>query len=299
MSGYTNLGAGLLCAIAAAGFYGTGPIAQGVAARRTSSGKGVRALFLRLVREPIWLAGLATEVGGFLLEATAFGIAPAAFVAPILAIDSLVFVMLAWAVFGGTPTRQGIGGALTMAAGVGLLAIAFSAHAQLGDSAGNAMQLGFLAAGAAVAGLAALIGNRASAAGRTRVAAAVFAGAAGTLYGLATMGTRQVGRTFTLSAPLHLIVTPTPYLLAFCGLVAVAMLQRGLQTGPILAFPLASGISALLPVVLGTVLLGDQAPGGVRRVVFVAALVLMAAGVVLLSRDRSIGQARAEHVTSP
>jgi hypothetical protein len=57
---------------------------------------------------------------------------------------------------------------------------------------------------------------------------------------------------------------------------------------------LTSAISALLPVVLGTVLLGDQAPGGARRAVFVVALLLMVAGVVLLSRDRSIGQSRAE-----
>jgi hypothetical protein len=294
MSGYTNVGAGIFCAIAAAAFYGTGPIAQGVAARRASATKGLRGLMLRLVREPIWLAGLACELGGFVLEATAFGIAPAALIAPILAVDSLVFVMLAWAVFGGTPTRQGVGGALTLGVGVALLAVAFSSHAEIGDPADNATQFAFLGAGVFVAGFAALVGNRASAAGRAHVSAAVFGVAAGGLYGLATMGTRQVGVAFSWSHPIHLVVTPTPYLLAFCGLVAVTMLQRGLQTGPILAFPLTSAISALSPVVLGTLLLGDQAPVGGRRVAFVGALVLLVIGVVLLSRDRSIGQAHAD-----
>src|SRR5690348_4209327 len=156
MSDYTNVGAGIFCAVAAAAFYGTGPIAQGVAARRTSAGKGIRALLLRLVREPIWLAGVACELGGFVLEATAFGIAPAALIAPILAIDSLVFVILAWAVFGGTPTKQGIGGALTLAVGVALLALAFSSHAEIGDAADNSTQLSFLAAGVFIAGFAAV-----------------------------------------------------------------------------------------------------------------------------------------------
>ena len=294
MSAYTNVGAGIFCAVAAAAFYGTGPIAQGVAARRTSPTQGVRALLLRLAREPIWLAGVACELGGFVLEATAFGIAPAALIAPIMAIDSLVFVILAWTVFGGTPTRQGIGGALTLAVGVALLAVAFASHAEIGDAADNVTQCWFLGTGVFIAGFAALVGNRASTAGRVRVSAAIFGVAAGGLYGLATMGTRQVGVVFSWSHPLHLVVTPTPYLLAFCGLVAVGMLQRGLQTGPILAFPLTSAISALMPVILGTLLLGDQAPGGDRRVAFVAALVLMVVGVVLLSRDRSIGQAHAD-----
>lgn len=294
MSDYTNVGAGIFCAVAAAAFYGTGPIAQGVAARRTSVGKGIRALLLRLVREPIWLAGLACELGGFVLEATAFGIAPAALIAPILAIDSLVFVVLAWAVFGGSPTKQGVGGALSLGIGVALLAVAFSSHAEIGDPADNPTQLAFVGAGVFVAGFAALFGNRASAAGRDHISAAIFGVAAGGLYGLATMATRQVGVVFSWSHPLHLVATPTPYLLAFCGLVAVGMLQRGLQTGPILAFPLTSAISALSPVVLGTLLLGDQAPGGDRRVAFVAALVLLVVGVVLLSRDRSIGQAHAD-----
>jgi hypothetical protein len=79
-----------------------------------------------------------------------------------------------------------------------------------------------------------------------------------------------------------------------CSVLAIALLQRGLQISPVLTFPVTSAVSAFLPVVLGAALLGDQVPQGATLIAFVAALALLAAGVVLIGRDRSTAEDASE-----
>jgi drug/metabolite transporter (DMT)-like permease len=284
----THVAAGFACALGAAALYGAAPVAQAVAARREPArSERFRHLIGRLLRSPLWLIGLVCEVAGFVIEAVAFGIAPAALVAPVIACDTLVFVIAASIIFRGRPSRAGLLGAGAITGGVVLLAVAFAKHPELGNPASTTTQLVFIAAAVAVPGIAFLLGRPALRADRLTLAATAFATASGGCYGLATMGTRQVGRTFRWSDPLRLFTTPTPYLLIVGSVLAVAMLQRALQSSTILAFPLTSAVSAVLPVILGTSLLGDQAPAGARRILFALALVLMATGVALLGRHRA------------
>jgi FtsH-binding integral membrane protein len=137
-----------------------------------------------------------------------------------------------------------------------------------------------------------MLGRRALRNGRSTRGALVFSVAAGVAYGLATLTTRQVGRTFVADEPWALLGTPTPYVLAGCSLVAIAVLQRALQTSPLLAFPVTSGFSALVPVCVGVATLGDAVPGGIRSAGFGVALALLCAGLVLLSADRSAAEGR-------
>src|SRR5690348_13724046 len=119
----TDLASGLTAALGAAVFYGSAPVAQSVAARRSPAGTGFGLrLLLRLVRDPIWLAGVAGELVGFLLEAYAFSVAPATLVAPAMACDTVVFVLLLDLVTRGRPSRRGLAGATTIATGTTLLA---------------------------------------------------------------------------------------------------------------------------------------------------------------------------------
>jgi len=279
---------GLAAALGAALLYGSAPVAQTVAGRRTSVGTGVGLkLVVRLARQWIWLLGLGCEIGAFVLEAVAFSAAPGTFVAPLMACDMLVFVILGRFAFGARLSPPGIAGAVTMTGGIALLAVAFGNDTDLGRPASDLVMFAFLAGALVAAGVAAVCGSRALAAGRTLPAAAVFSAAAGITYGLATMSTRQVGRTFSTDDPWHLLVTPTPYVLAICSVLAIALLQRGLQINPVLTFPLTSAVSAFLPVVLGAALLGDRIPHGATLVAFVGALTLLATGVLLIGRDRS------------
>jgi hypothetical protein len=286
---------GLVAALAAAVLYGSAPVAQTVAARRTAAGGGLGlALTLRLARQWIWLLGLGCEIGAFVLEAVAFLAAPATLVAPVMACDMLVFVVLGRWAFGARLSALGVTGAVSMGCGVGLLALAFRGDDTLGKPASNEMLLVFLAVSVGVAGLGAVLGSRALAAGSRTLGAAAFGAASGVAYGFATMATRQVGRTFTASDPWHLFVTPTPYVLGVCSILGITMMQRGLQNNPVVTFPLASAISAFLPVVLGATLLGDVVPTGATEVAFVVALALLATGVALIGRDRSAAEEKSE-----
>jgi hypothetical protein len=291
----SGLGTGLLAAVAAAGCYGAAPVLQGIAAARAPVAGGFGFLFvLRLARRPLWLVGLVGEIGAFLLEAYAFSVTPTALVAPVMALDMVVFVVLCRWAFAARLGRRGWVGVTTIAVAVAVLAVAFAGGEELGDAASTATLVWFgvtsVLAGAVAAGLAAGLGLGA----RRLVAAGVFSAAAGVAYGLATLTTRQVGRTFSAADPLQLLATPTPYVLAVCSIVGIVMIQRGLQVGPVLTFPVVSALAALLPVVLGVTLFDDSVPGGAGRAGFVIALVLLVGGVGLLGADRS----RAEHAAA-
>lgn len=288
---------GLAAALGGAVLYGSAPVAQAIAARRTRGGGLGLALTLRLARRPIWLLGLGCEIGAFVLEAFAFSVAPATLVAPIMGCDMLVFVLLAWPVFGERLTGTGAGGALVIGAAIALLAVAFSGTAQLGSPADDVTLLAFLGACVAASAIAAVLGGRALRARRRTVAAGVFGVASGIAYGFATMATRQVGRTFVPGQPWELFAAPTPYVLIGCSILGITMMQRGLQTNPIFTFPLTSAISAFLPAVLGAVLLGDEVPSGARLAAFVLALASMGGGLVLMGQARSSAHHASERVS--
>jgi len=283
-----GLGTGLLAAVAAAGCYGAAPVLQGMAAARAPVASGFGLVFvLRLACRPLWLAGLIGEIGAFLLEAYAFSVAPTALVAPVMALDMVVFVVLCRWAFAARLGPRGWVGVASIGVAIAVLALAFAGGEALGDVASTATLIWFgvvsVLAGAIAAGVAAGLRSEA----RPLVLAAVCSVASGAAYGLATLTTRQVGRTFSASHPWHLLATPTPYVLAVCSIVGIVMMQRALQVGPVLAFPVVSAMGAMLPVLLGVTLFDDAVPGGAGRAGFVLALVLLVAGVGLLGADRS------------
>jgi drug/metabolite transporter (DMT)-like permease len=276
----SSVALGLAAAVCATALYGSAPAAQAVAATRAPAGRGV-VLMLRLVRQPIWLVGIGCEIAAFLLEAFAFSKAPTTLVAPVVACDMLVFVFLSRLAFGRRLTARPVAGSVAMACGIVILGAAFGRAASLGRPASSLQLWAFLAVAAVAGGVAALI-DRA----KPALAAAVFGSAAGVAYGFATLATRQIGRTFSIDEPLRLLATPTPYVLAGCSIIAITLMQRGLQASPALAFPLVSALSALLPVVLGAAALHDPVPGGGARLAFAVALSLVIAGVALVGGDR-------------
>lgn len=278
-----SLEGGIAAAVAAAACYGCAPVAQAWAARQEATGAGIGVrLTARLARRPVWLLGVGGEGLGFVLEAYAFSAAPATLVAPLMTTEVLIFAMVAARVFRGQVSSLGMAGVGTIVVGAALLAAAFADDGRLGDPATTAEMIGLLALCAVVVAAATIGGVRSLTAARRALAAALFSGAAGIAYGTATVLTRQVGRTFTLDEPLRLLTTVTPYALAVVSLLGVMTLQRGLQISPLIAFPLTSSASALLPVLVGTAVLDDPVPTGFALAEFSLALVLMVMGVFLL-----------------
>ena len=291
------IGLGLPATVGAAALYGVAPLIQAMAARREQAGHGLGfGLLARLALRPLWLLGLAVETAGFLLEVYALSVAPVALVGPVMALDMIVFTLLAGWALRERVSRAGLGAIGAMVAGVGLLAYAFEQHGDVGQSASTRVLLLFLSAGLVFALLAAAGAGRVAA--RRRVAAAVgFGMAAGVAYAIATLATRQFGLAlderrsdggYVGSYLFDLLRTPAPYLLVIFSVLAMSLEQRGLQgEAAVVAFPVTSGISAFLPAVLGLTLFGEAAPTGRHLAAFVLALALIAVGIAGLARDRA------------
>ena len=283
---------GLPAVAVAAALYGSAPVLQAAAARRTPRGSGLGLRLLgRLALQPLWLLGLACEIGGFVVEAYAFSVAPAALVAPLLTADMVFLVLLARRGLGERLALTGGLGILAIALGTALMALAFSDESALGSPASDRQMLAFAVGGALAAAIFAVVGDRGAAGERSWLAAVGFGVGSGIAYGIATLATRQVGLTFDIHDPWPIFATPTPYVLAVFSVLATALLQRGLQTGAsVLTFPVTSCVSSFLPVVVGTTVLGDVVPTSGQRVAFIVALLAVAVGVAFLGRDRAAAE---------
>jgi drug/metabolite transporter (DMT)-like permease len=287
---------GLPTAVVAAALYGVGPVVQALAARRESAGEGLGLrLLARLTLRPLWLLGLTVEASSFLLEVYALSVAPVALVAPVMALDMIVFTLLARRVLGERISRTGWVGVASMVAGIGLLAYAFERDAEVGAAASTSELLAFLVLGMLFALIAGFVANVSTVRARVAAAALGFGLAAGVSYAIATLATRQIGlwvNEHRSDGPrpndlVDLLSTPTPYVLVLFSVLALSLEQRGLQgRAAIIAFPVTSGVSAFLPVTLGLTLFDEPSPGGARLVAFVVSLGFVAAGIVGLGRDR-------------
>jgi drug/metabolite transporter (DMT)-like permease len=290
---------GLPTAAVSAALYGVAPLVQAVAARRETTGKGLGlGLLVRLAVRPLWLLGLTVEALSFLLEVYALSVAPVALVAPVMAADMVVFVLLARWLLGERITRVGVAGIASMTCGIGLLAYAFAPHADVGSPATDGEMLAFLALGLVFTIGSGFIAAWAAERTKTVPAAFGFGVAAGVSYAISVLATRQIG----LFVHEHrddggditeLLTTPTPYVLVVFSVLALGLGQRGLQgSEAVVAFPVTSGVSAFLPVSLGLSLFEEPTPEGSGLVILVVSLVLVATGIVGLARDRA-GSARA------
>jgi hypothetical protein len=284
----SNLGLGLVCALLAATCYGAGPLLQALAARRTQTGTGLGlGLLAKLARNKLFLAGVGTDLSGFVFEALALGLAPAAFVTPLLLFDMVVLALLATRVVNERITRQGIVGIAVIISGGALLTVAFAtSHHGVGREARFVEQL-------VLAGVVALTALVAVAAGRMRpsgATTAVMAGAAGVSYAVATLCTRQISVSLRVHSILHQLVTPAPYLLAVAALLSLSLLSRALQAGAaVVAVPVTSAFAALLPAAAGLAIFGETLPTGFGLVAFLLALPLLLTGLILLARQRGVG----------
>ena len=284
---------GLPAVVVAAALYGCSPVLQAASVRRAAPGVGLGLRLLpRLAVQPLWLLGTACGIAAFAAEAYAFSVAPAALVAPLITLDMVFLVLLARHGLSEHLGNAGALGILAMVLGTALIAFAFSGDAELGAPASHAQLLAFLVGGTAAAGATAVVGDRGSRTGRSWLAAIGFGVASGVASGIATLTTRQIGLTFDVHDPWPVLATPTPYALLVASILALALLQRGLQSGAsVLTFPVMSFMSAFVPVMIGITVLDDEVPTSGPGVGFVFALLAVALGVALLARDR----AAAEH----
>jgi hypothetical protein len=223
-----------------------------------------------LLSDRSWLLGFAMETGGFLLYAAALALAPLALVQSISAggIGVLAYVS---ARVSGKPLgrRRQLGVWLSIA---GLIALGISlakasGNGHPGSIAGIAAWLGGTAALAAIA---LPIGRRLGALG---VAQGISGGLLFSIGDISTKLLTQGGARFAFLVTLVLGYT-----------LGTSLLQLGYQrSGALTVAGLATLFTNAMPILAGTVVLGEPVPPGVFGALRILAFVAVVAGAFLLA----------------
>jgi hypothetical protein len=277
----------IVTALAAAVLYGAGAaVEQRQAAAAPDSSAGRPRLLLLLARQPLWLLGIAAQVGGFAAHAVALRSGQLATVQMLVAGELIVAVVIV-RVWSGRPlSRAAWVAALTVVLAVAVfLAVTAPGHHHPGGP-GHPDYNVAAALGAVVSGGGALVAAAAGlrAAGRRRgFLLAVAAGLADTCSAVVTMAFSYVAS----HGPAALLTSWTVYALAIAGVGNVLLTQTAYQAGrPMVTLPVIAAVTPVASVAIGIGLLGETPRTGVTGAV-AACLAVLAASVALACLARS------------
>jgi drug/metabolite transporter (DMT)-like permease len=268
----------------------TSSVCQRIGAATAPTGeKFSLKLLLYLVRHPIWLAGVAFLILGFVFQVVALHFGGLALVQPIFATE-LLFVFAYMAVIGREHLlRTDWLAAVAMAAG---LSVFLFTAAPSGGRVHPPATLWWLA-GVSALGLAALVtvaayvplrrGSRPSAARK----AATIGIATGISWGFVAAVIKEMSTHKTLGSALS---SWTPYVLVAVGAISMLLAAHALQAGPLAASqPGFTIVDPLVASLLGVFLFSEHLQLGPSDIVVeVLALGALVWGVITLSRSRLI-----------
>jgi len=248
----------IVTSLAAAVLYGAGAaVEQRQATTVPESSAGRPRLLLLLARQPLWLAGIAAQVGGFAAHAVALRSGPLATVQMLVALELVVAVVIV-RVWSGRPlSRVSWSAALAVVAAIAAF-LALTSRSTEGHLAGAPHHAAAAAAiGAGLAGAsavaAAVVGL--GAAGRRRaVLLALAAGLADSCSAVVTLAFTHV----TSHGPAMILTSWTTYALVVCGTGNVLLTQSAYQTDrPLITLPIISAVTPVVSVAIGVGLLGE------------------------------------------
>ena len=272
-------------ALIAAVLYGAGAAVeqrQAAAAPETSAGRP--RLLLHLARQPLWVMGMLTQVGGFAAHAVALGSGPLATVQMLVALELVVAVVIVRLWSGHPLSPASWAAALTVVGAIAVfLAVTSSDHRHAASHPDYAVAAGLGAAATGGAALvAAVVGLRATGRGRA-VLLAVAAGLADSCSAVVTLGfSHVVGHGM-----IALFTSWTVYALIICGAGNVLLTQTAYQTGrPMITLPIIASVTPVASAAIGIGLLGETPHAGVAGGV-AAGLAVLVTSVALAYLARS------------
>ncbi|MGY4390068.1 drug/metabolite transporter (DMT)-like permease [Streptomyces sp. TE12347] len=264
---------GMICALGAAVCFGTASVLQAVAARAAEPGTGSgvdTALFLRAVRQWRYLAGLALDGAGFVLQIIALRHVPIYAVGAALAASLAVTAVVAARLLRVRLSRTEWAAVAVVCAG--LLMLGLSAGEEGTGTGSLALKLGLLA----VAGLVLLVGV---VAGRLPDGprALVLGLAAGTGFGVVEVSVRLIDSPWDLR-------NPALYALLLGGGAAFLLLTSALARGSVTVATAGMVLGETIgPAVVGVAWLGDSTREGLAWLA-VTGFVVAVAGSLALAR---------------
>lgn len=270
-------------ALVADAVFGLGVALQHRAALEVPQEHSLRiGLLTRLVRRPLWLLGLACEIGGFALHAAALSQGSLVLVQPLLTLD-LVFTLAIAAAWSHRrlSARDWAAVACTIF-GVSAFLVAAAPTEQSTATSDATGWLLCVASVVPVAAVAAVWAMRSRGVKR----AALLAVAGGVANGFMAVLTKAfadkfddgVGATFS---------SWQPYALVPAGILATLLIQSAYQSGhPTVVLPTMNVVDPLVSTLIGATLFGETiASGGGRTVAVAASVAVMLTGLIALGRN--------------
>ncbi len=246
----------IAAALAAAVLYGAGAAVeqrQAAAAPVSSAGRP-RLLFL-LARQPLWLLGIAVQIGGFAAHAVALRSGPLATVQMLVSAELIVAVVIV-RIWSGRPLGRACwAAALTVVAAVAaFLELTSPGHGHAAGHPGYAAAASLGAAATGAGALAAAVAGLRAAGRRRAVFLAVAAGLADSCSAVVTMAFSHMA-----SHGLPALATSwTLYALAASGAGNVLLTQTAYQAGqPMITLPVIAAVTPLASAAVGIGLLGE------------------------------------------
>ncbi len=252
------------------------PLAQG-------SGT-IRAVFSWL-RDPMWTGGLAVQTIGYALYVIAVAGAPVSMIAVMMEGGIALFVVFSVVVLGERARAREWIGIGAIVAAITMLTLSLPAGAREGSI--NIEMLGFLSFIGVGFALAPVVAKRL---GESGTAQAVASGVA---FGLGGLYTKAMAENFLadphVTMALRIAIDPYVYAAIVANIVGIVMLQNSFhELRGVIAMPLSSALSNLVPIVGGMVAFGEQLPADpAARLMRVGAFILTIVAAATLAVAQS------------
>ncbi|MEU5716908.1 DMT family transporter [Streptomyces sp. NPDC020403] len=262
---------------------GAASVLQRRAALKVPHGETMRlSLFGYLLRQKVWLGGIALVILAAVCQAVALATGPIAVVQPIFVIELPATLLLAGFVMrAGLPRTAWLGvGAMTLG-----LALAMASAAPVGGS-GSVRGAAWVPA-LVLTGLFETALIAAALALRANTRAALLGLAAACAYALtAALMKDAMARLEAGGGPVALLTAWQLYATAVAGVGALFLLQNALQAGTLVAVqPMLTLGDALISVLYGVTLYSEELRTGWWLLPQLAGIALIAVGCVVLARS--------------
>jgi drug/metabolite transporter (DMT)-like permease len=280
----------VLFSLLSAAVFGTSVAIQHHEAKGVDSALSLRpGLLASLARRPLWLIGLAGDIGGFALQTVALSFGSLVVVQPLLTLGLVVALGVgAW-----LSRRRLVGWEWRAVAGVLIGLVAFYLAASPTASSDGVASVGGWVATAAIIGatiaLALTVGRRAEATLR----AVSFAVAAGCAEAVMAVISKAFGDSLGQGIG-HTFTSWEPYTLVGLGIVTLLLVQSAYQLGrSTVTLPVLTVSEPLVSTAIGIGLFGERIHLSVPRlVVTVGAVLVVLRSLVVLARDPELGPGR-------
>jgi drug/metabolite transporter (DMT)-like permease len=269
-------------ALGAALSYAAASVLQQRAAQKEAADEVLKAgMLVRLVRQPLWLAGLGADGLAYGLQFIALGHGSIVLV-QLLLVSGLLFALPLGAFVSRCPVRRNdllAGGLVVLGLGVFLtVAAPASGAGDVDGSAWVAIGLG----GAAVIGILVVAAGRRPGA-RRATALGAAAGVANALVAVFSKSSADI----LAHGLVHALLSWQPYALIASGAASLLLASSAFQAGSLAAsLPMLTVVDPLAAMIIGAAFFGESLSlQGVAPLMEAASLGAMVAGVFLLARS--------------